>query len=57
MILLMPSTFPIDFTGNHQLDRIPVKLKWGGGVCVNVTIRGSSGARAKGTGEVLSCLG
>lgn len=34
----MPSTFLIDSTGNHQLDHIPMELKWGGVICVNVMI-------------------
>jgi len=38
MILLMPSTFLIDFTGDHQLDHIPVELNWEGGICLNVMI-------------------
>lgn len=52
MILLMPSYFLIDFTGNHQLDSIPTELKWKGVICV---IPWSLAVCAKGT-EVLSCL-
>lgn len=56
MILLMPSYFLIDFTGNHQLGSIPMELRWKGVIRVAVLIPWSSAVCAKGT-ELLSCLG
>lgn len=45
----MPAYFLIDFTGNHQLDSIPMELKWKGAICVTVMISWSLAACAKGT--------
>lgn len=56
MIVLMPSYFLIDFTGNHCLDSIPMELKWKGVICVTVMVSWSLAVCAKST-EVLSCSG